>query len=177
MDGWMDECMERQMKTVLKHSKFTLILIYNLEHIQIAAAKSLSCVQLCATPWTAAYPAPLSMGFSRQEHQSGVPLPSPQVSLSITKSPRVYSDSCPLSWWWHPTISSSVPPFPSSCSHSFPVSGSFTMTQLFTWGGPSSGASASASVFPMNIQGSFYLGWTAVIFMFMYICIWDWETK
>ena len=96
-----------------------------------------------------------------------------QVSLSITKAPRVHSDSCPLSWWCHPTILSSVAPFPSSCPHSFPVSGSFKMSQLFTWGGPSIWVLASASVFPMNIQGSFSLGRTAMIFMFMcmYVCM------
>ena len=65
-------------------------------------------------------------------------------------SPGVYSDSCPLSWWCHPTISSSVAPF-SSHLQSFPASGSFLMSQLFTSGGLSSGASASASVLPMKV--------------------------
>ena len=66
-------------------------------------------------------------------------------------TPRVYSNSCPLSWWCHPTISSSVIPFSSSLQ-SFPASGSFPMNQLFTTGGQSIGISVSASVFPMNIQ-------------------------
>ena len=69
-------------------------------------------------------------------------------------SPRVCSNSCPVSWWCHPTISSSVVPF-SSCLWSFPASGSFPMTWLFASGGQSIGASASAAVLPMNIQGWF----------------------
>ena len=66
--------------------------------------------------------------------------------------PRACSDSCPLSLWCHPTISSSVIPF-SYCPQSFPASGSFQMSQLFTSGGQSIGVSASTSVLPMNTQG------------------------
>ena len=66
-------------------------------------------------------------------------------------TPRACSNSCPLSWWYHPTISSSVVPF-SSCLQSFPVSEFFPMSQFFTSGGQSIQASASASVLPMNIQ-------------------------
>ena len=66
----------------------------------------------------------------------------------------VYSNSCPLRWWCHPTVSSSVDPF-SSHLQSFPASGSFQMRQLFTWGGQSIGVSASASVLPPNIQNWF----------------------
>ena len=69
-----------------------------------------------------------------------------------------YSNSGPLSWWWHPTISSSVIPF-SSHLQSFPPSGPFQMNQLFASGGQSIGVSASASVLPMNIQGWFPLDW------------------
>ena len=65
-------------------------------------------------------------------------------------TPRVYSNSCPLRRWCHPTISSVVP-F-SSCPQSLPASGSFQMSQLFTWGGQSIGVSASASVLLMNTQ-------------------------
>ena len=65
--------------------------------------------------------------------------------------PGVYPNSCPLSWWCHPAISSSVVPF-SSCPQSLPASGSFPMSQLFTWGGQSIGVSASPSVLPMNTQ-------------------------
>ena len=77
-------------------------------------------------------------------------------------SPRVCSNSCPLSQWCHPTISSSVIPF-SSCLHCFPASGSFPMSQLFTSGGRRIGVSALASVLPMNIQDWFPLGLTSVI--------------
>ena len=68
-------------------------------------------------------------------------------------SPGVCSDLCPSSRWCHPTISSSVVPF--SCLQSFPASVSFSVSQFFTSSGQSIGASASASVFPMNIQGWF----------------------
>ena len=76
--------------------------------------------------------------------------------------PRVCSNSCPLSQWCHPTISSSVAPF-CSCPQSFPASGSFLMIWLFTSGGQSIRASVSASVLPMSIQGWFSLGLTGLI--------------
>ena len=78
-----------------------------------------------------------------------LPCPSP--------TPGVYSNTCPPSWWCHPTISSSVVPFSSSLQ-SFPASGSFPMSQFFPSGGQSIGVSPSASVFPMNIQDWFPLG-------------------
>ena len=68
----------------------------------------------------------------------------------LSPIPRVYSNSCPSSWWCHPTISSFVVLF--SCLQSFPESRSFKMSQFFTSGGQSNGASASSSVLPMNIQ-------------------------
>ena len=74
----------------------------------------------------------------------------------LSPTPKVYSNSCSLSWWCHPTISSSVVPF-SSCLPSFPASGSFRMSQFFTSGGQRIGVSASASVLPMNIQDWFLL--------------------
>ena len=74
----------------------------------------------------------------------------------------VYSNPCPLSQWCHPTISSSVVPF-SSCLRSFPASGPFPMSQLFTWGGQSIGVSALASVLPMNTPDWSPLGWTGWI--------------
>ena len=74
----------------------------------------------------------------------------------------VYPNSCPLSWWCHPAISSSVVPF-SSCLQSFPASGSFPISQLFTSGSQSIGVSASASVLPMNIQDWSPLEWTGWI--------------
>ena len=75
---------------------------------------------------------------------------------------RICSNTFALSWWCHPTISSSVIPF-TSCLQSFPPSGCFQMSRLFASGGQSTGASASASVLPMNIQGWFPLGWTGLI--------------
>ena len=77
-------------------------------------------------------------------------------------TPRVYSNSCPLSRWCHPNVSSSVIPL-SSRLQSFPASGSFTMSQFFTSGGQSTRVSASTSVLPMNIQDWFPLGWTGWI--------------
>ena len=82
------------------------------------------------------------------------PCPSP--------TPTVYPNSCPLSRWCHLTISSSVSPF-SSWLQSFPTSGSFQMSQLFTSGGQNIGVSASISVLPMNTQDRFPLGWTGWI--------------
>ena len=92
-----------------------------------------------AIPWTAARQVPLS-----------------------TLSPGVCSNSCPLSWWCYLSISSSATPF-SFCLQSFPASGSFPMSQLFTSGSLSTGASTSASVLPINIQGWFPLELTALI--------------
>ena len=79
-----------------------------------------------------------------------------------TPTPGVESNSCPLSRWCHPTVSSSIVPF-CSCLQSFPASGSFQMSQLFASGGQSIRVSASASVLPMNIQELFPLGWTGWI--------------
>ena len=83
-----------------------------------------------------------------------LPCPSP--------TPGIYSNSCPSSWWCHPTVSSSVILF-SSHLQSFPASGSFPMSQLFTSGGQSIGVSASTSVLPMNIQDWSPLQWTGWI--------------
>ena len=82
-----------------------------------------------------------------------LPCPSP--------TPGACSNSCPLSQWSHPTISSSVIPF--FCLQSFPASGSFQMSQFFKSGDQSIGTSALASVFPINIQDWFPLGWTGLI--------------
>ena len=112
-------------------------------NVLIEIVQSLSCVQLFVTLWTAAC----------------------QAFLSFTSpSPEVCSDSCPLSWWCYLTISSSAT-HRSSCPQSFPASGSFPMSRLFTAGGQSIGASASASVLPMSIQGWFPLGLTGLIFL------------
>ena len=90
--------------------------------------------------------------WPKGQHYARLPCPAP--------SPRAYSNSYPLSQWCHPIISSSVIPF-SSCLQSFSTSGSFLMSQLFTSGGQSIGASTSASVFPMQIKGliSFRIDW------------------
>ena len=82
------------------------------------------------------------------------PCPSP--------SSGVHSNSHPLSWWCHPAISSSVFPF-SSCPQSLPAAKSFPMSQLFSWGGQSTGVSALASVLPMNTQDWSPLEWTGWI--------------
>ena len=100
----------------------------------------LTCVTLFAAPQTAAH----------------------QAFLSICPAPRACSNSCPLSWWCHPTISFFVVPF-SSCLQSFPASGSFLMSWLLVSGGQTTGA--SASVVPMNIRGWFPLGLTGLIFL------------
>ena len=104
-----------------------------------SSVQLLSRVQLSATPWIAAR----------------------QASLSITNS-GVHSDSRPLSQWCHPAISSSVVPF-SSCPQSLPASESFPMSQLFAWGGQSTGVSALASFLPKNTQGWSLSEWTGWI--------------
>ena len=104
----------------------------------IQSVNSVTQSWLFVTPWTAAR----------------------QASLSITNSWSC-SNSCPLSQWCHPTISSSVIPF--SCLQSFAASGSFPMNWFFASGGQSIGVSVSASVLPMNIQDWFLLGLTGLI--------------
>ena len=87
---------------------------------------------------------------SHEPQHARPPCPSP--------TPGVYPNSCPLSWWFHLTISSSAFPL-SSCPQSLPASGSFQMSQLFASGGQSIGVSASTSVLPMNTQDWSPLGW------------------
>ena len=117
----------------LSHGRHTIATWSRLLSLQ------LSCVQLFVTPWTAT-------------HQASCPL----------SAPGAYSNSCPSSRWCHPTTSSSVVPF-FSCLQSLPASGSFPMSQFFTSSGQSIGASALASVLPVNIQGWFPLGLTGLI--------------
>ena len=94
------------------------------------------------------------MSYSLKHHGlQHTRLPCPPLT------PRAYSNSCPSSWWCHPTISSSVIPF-SFCLQSFPTSGSFPVSQFFTLDGQSIGVSTSTSVLSMNIQDWFPLGWT-----------------
>ena len=112
--------------------------VFQIPH-QFSSVQSLCPVRLFATPWIAAH----------------------QASLFVTTA-RACSNSCSLSQWCHPTISSSVSPF-SSCLQSFPASGSFPISQLFTSGGWSIRFSALASVLPVNIQGWFLWGLTVLI--------------
>ena len=105
----------------------------------LSSVQSLSHVQLFVTPW---------------KQHTRLSCPSPTL--------RACSNSCPLSQWCYPTISSTVNPV-SSCLQSFTASGSFPMSQFFASGGQNIGVSASASVLPMNIQDWFPLGWTDLI--------------
>ena len=114
---------------------------YNVMHNclhQFSSVQLLSCIQLFETPWTTARKAPC---------------PSP--------TPGAYPNSCPLSQWCHPTISSSVVPF-FSCLQSFPTSASFQMSQIFASGGQNTGVSALTAL-PMNTQDWLPLGWTSWI--------------
>ena len=94
---------------------------------------------------------------SEQPHESQHARPS-----CPSPTPGVHPNSCASSQWCHPAISFSVVPF-SSCPQALPVSGSSTMSQLFAWGGQSTGISASSSVLPMNTQDWSPLGWTGWI--------------
>ena len=118
--------------------------------MQSSLTSETSLGQYCGCPVAVVVDSPWPHGLQHAR----LPSPSP--------SPRVYSDPCPSSRWCRPTVSTSVVPF-SSCPPSFPAAGSFPMSQLFSLGGQNIGASASASVLPMNIQGWFPLGWTGLI--------------
>ena len=107
--------------------------------VHFSSVQSLTCFWLFMTPWA----------------------PARQASLSNINSRSLWN-SCPLSRWSHPTISSSVIPF-SSCPQSFPASRSFQMSQPFSSGGQSIGVSASTSDLPMNTQVWSPLGWTGWI--------------
>ena len=119
------------------HMQTFLTICYQSSMIIVVFAQSLSCVQL----WP-----------HRLQH-ARLPCPSP--------SPGVDSNPCLLSQWCHPTTSSTIALF-SSCLQSFPASGPFQMSQFFASGGQSVGASASASVLPVNFQGLFLLGLTGL---------------
>ena len=135
-------------------------------------SKSLPCFHMkkvyimhCFNFLCSNYPLPLnSVQLSRSVLSDSLRLHEPQHARPPCPSPtpRAYSNSCPLSRWCHPTISSSVVPF-SSCPQSFLASGSFPMSQLFTWGGESIGGSALTSVLPKNTQDWSPLGWTGWI--------------
>ena len=113
------------------------------------SVQSLSHVWLSAIPWTAAPGLPV-------HHQL------PEFTQTRDLAAAAVAAACPLSQWCHPTISSSVIPF-FSHPQSFPASGSFPVSQLFTWSGQSIGVSASTSVLPMNTQDWSPLGYTGWI--------------
>ena len=106
----------------------------------------------------------LSVQFSRSVVSDSLQLHEPQHTRPPCLSPTlgIYPNPCPLSQWCHPNISSSVIPF-SSCPQPFQASGSYPMSQLFAWGGQSTGVTASTSVLPMNTQDWSPLGWTGWI--------------
>ena len=129
---------ERKAREVIKgYAKIFQKILKTIISVQFT-----SITQSCPTLW------PNGLQHTRP------PCPSP--------TPRVYSNSYPLSPWCYPTISSSVIPF-SSCPQSFRASGSFQMSQFFSSGGQNTGVSASTSVLTMNIQEWFLLGWTGWI--------------
>ena len=130
---------EQQTSSKLVKEYVKAVFNFYTEFSSVSSVQSLSRVRLFVTPWTEAC----------------------QASLFITNS-RVYTNTCPLSQWWHLTIPSSVVPF-FSCPQSFPTSGSFQMSQHFTSGGQNIGVSASTSVLPMNTQNWSPLGWTGWI--------------
>ena len=112
---------------------------FSTDYLTFYSVQSLRCGWLFVTPWSAAL-------------QASCPSPTPGWKPKL----------CPLSRWCHPTILSSITPF-SSCPQPFPASESFSVSQFFASGGQNIGASALASVFPMNIQGWFHLGLTGLI--------------
>ena len=146
------------METVEVHQKLKIELPYDLGislwSIYLKETKTLTwrpsvhCSNICSVARLCLTLQPHGLQHSKP------PCPSP--------TPRVYSNSCPLSQWCRPTISSSVIPFTSHLQ-SFPASGFFPMSQFLASGGQSNGASASASVLPVNIQDWFPLGLTVWI--------------
>ena len=104
---------------------------------------SLSSTAFCQWQWKWSRSVVSNSLQPHEPQHASPPCPSPTA--------RVHPNPCPLCWWCYPSISSSVMPF-SSCPQSFPASGSFQMSQLFTLGGQSTGVSASVLVLPMNIQ-------------------------
>ena len=125
------------------YSRYTTVLISSGCCNKVHRLSVLSSVQFSRSVMSNSLP-------SHESQHARPPCPSP--------TPGAYSNSCPLSQWCHPAISSSVVPF-SSCPQSLPASGSFPMSHLFTWGGQSIEVSASASVFPMNTLISFKMDW------------------
>ena len=130
--------------SLLLHSLTIIFLLMSIDTTTI----TVSCFSYRKNLWSSSVQFSRSVVFdSLRPHESQharPPCPSP--------TPGVHSDSCPSSPWCHPAISSSIVPF-SSCPPSLPASGSFPMSQLFTWGGQSTGVSALASFLPKKSQG------------------------
>ena len=138
-------CQICEFLTILRFLNLFLT-FYSLSFLLFWNILIFSSVSSVTQPWPTRWPHGLQ--------HTRPPCPSP--------TPRVYPNSCPLSWWCHPTISYSVIPF-SSCLQSFAASGSFQMSQLFVSGGQNIGVSASESFLPMNTQDWSPLGWTGWI--------------
>ena len=128
---------QKEKSFSLGTAQFQVLSSFGLSWIQFS-----SVTQSCVTRWP------------HEPQHARPPCPSP--------TPRAYSNSCPLSWWCHLTIASSVIPF-SSYPQSFPASESFQMNQFFTSGGQSIRISAYSSVLPVKIQGWFPVEWTCLI--------------
>ena len=132
---------------------FTLLIvtiIFNLKLEHTGFQKAVLCIINIFTSVKFSHTVMSDSLWPHDPQHTRPPCPSP--------APGVYPNPCPLSCWFHPTISSAVFPF-SSCPESFPASGSFRMSQLFASDGPNIGVSASTSVLPMNTQ-DWSLGWT-----------------
>ena len=140
---------EEELKILIKVKEESEIagLKLNIQKTKIMASSPISSVQFSCSV--------MSDSLRLLEPQHARP-PCPSPTLGVHPNP------CPSSWWCHPTISSSAIPF-SSCPQSFPAPGSFQMSQLFTSGGQSIGASTSTSVLPMNTQDWSPLEWTSWI--------------
>ena len=130
---------------ILNH--WTVREVPKINHYKVGKKKAIPSVHSCSSVMSD------SLGPHELQHAR---LPG------LSPNPRAYSNSLSLSQWCHPTISSFLIPF-SSHLQSFPASGSFQMSQLFTSSGQSIRVSASASVLPINIQDWFPLGWTGWI--------------
>ena len=143
------------------------LFIFNWSRISLHCCVNFYCTAkwyLCFLIYFLIFLKESSVQFSRSVVSNSLRPNEPQHTRPRCPSPtpRVHPNLCPSSQWYHLTISSSVVPF-SSCPQSFPASGSFQMTQLFTSGGQSIGVSASTSVLPMNTQDWSLLEWTGWI--------------
>ena len=151
-------------KRLFSSSLLSVIRVVSSDYLRLLIFLPENLIPACASPRTAFCIIYTSVEFSCSIMSNSLRPHESQHTRSSCPSPTpgVYSNSCPSSRWCHPAISSSVVPF-SSCPQSLPASASFPMSQLFTWGGQSTGVSASTSVLPMNTQNSFPSGWTGLI--------------